>query len=206
MKKVVVLLGLIVLLSSCIGIKNSVQFNRDGSGTVTMEYRISKMLTEMGEGSSDAPLPLSQDDLKEAVSENPNLELKSVEQWDDEKDVYISAVIGFQKVNEFTDVESFAAMPMSLEKQGGEFVYRQLISEGNTEGEEEAELDEETKKTMEAFFEGYELSFTVVAPSEITYHSLGDLAADRRSVTYSIPLLEMDKLEEETVLEVKWRS
>jgi hypothetical protein len=213
MKKIMFLLGVAVLLSSCIGIKSEVSFNRDGTGTIIMEYRISKMLTEMGE--ADVPLPVSEEDMKTAVSGNPNLTLKKVSQREDEKDVYISSEIEFKEVSEFTDLESFAQMPMSLEEKGGEFIFRQTISEGESEGaspdeskEGESppeEMDAASKEMMAAFFEGYELAFKVNAPTEITYHSLGELSANRKSVTYSIPLLEMDSLKEETVLEVRWK-
>ncbi len=215
MKKIMFLLGVAILLSSCIGIKSNVSFNRDGTGTINMEYRISKMLTEMAEGEGDIPLPVSEEDMKTAVSGNPNLTLKKVSQREDEKDVYITSEIEFKEVSEFTDLESFGQMPMSLEEKGGEFVFKQRVSEGKSEaapsGETKEgesapeEMDAASKEMMAAFFEGYELSFKVNAPTEITYHNLGELSANRRSVTYSIPLLEMDSLEEETVLEVRWK-
>jgi len=213
MKKLMLLLGIAILLSSCIGIKSNVSFNRDGTGTINMEYRISKMLTEMGE--ADVPLPVSEEDMKTAVSGNPNLTLKKVSQREDEKDVYITSEIEFKNVSEFTDLESFGQMPMSLEEKGGEVIFTQMISEGKSEaappGETKEgesapeEMDAATKEMMASFFEGYELSFEVNAPTEITYHNLGELSANRKSVTYSIPLLEMDSLEEETVLEVRWK-
>ena len=212
MKKLFLLLGVAILLSSCIGIKSSVLFNRDGTGTINMEYRISKMLTEMGEGDADMPLPVSEEELKNALSGHPNLTLKKVSQREDDNDVYITSEIQFQKISEFTDIESFGQMPMSLEAEGGEYVFRQIISEGNEpageteEGESDTEeMDAASKEMMAAFFEGYELSFEVSAPTEVTYHSHGELSANRKTVTYSIPLLEMDALEEETVLEVRWK-
>jgi hypothetical protein len=201
-----ILIGLALLLSSCIGIKSTVTFNRDGSGVVEMEYRISKMITEMGEGEEgvDVPLPISEEDLEASLADNPNLTLRSVSQREDETDTYITAEIEFKKVEEFTDVEDFSEMPMKLEKNGNEYTFAQLISEG-TEGEEEEEMDAETKAMMESFFEGYELVFTVEAPAPITEYNLGELASDKRSVTFAIPLLEMNNLKEETVLEVKWK-
>lgn len=211
MKKGLLSLGVFAvstLLFSCIGVDSTVSFNRDGSGTMLLEYRISKMLTEMGEGDSEAPLPLSEDEMKAAIESNPNLELKRVSQREDDQDVYITAEVGFKNIDDVTEVETFQDMPMSLEKSGGEYTYRQLISEGQSAEEqgEQQEMDAETKAMMAQFFEGYELSFTVKAPSTVTFHSMGELSADRKSVSYSIPLLDMNSLTEETVLEVKWRS
>jgi hypothetical protein len=212
MKKLMLLLGVAILLSSCVGIKSSVAFKRDGTGTINMEYRISKMLTEMAEGDGDTPLPVSEEEMKSALAGHPNLKLKKVSQREDDNDVYITSEIEFQKISEFTDIESFGQMPMSLEEKGGEYVFKQIISEGNEASDESAEgessteeMDAASQEMMAAFFEGYELSFEVSAPTEITYHSLGELSANRKTVTYSIPLLEMDALEEETVLEVRWK-
>ncbi len=67
-------------------------------------------------------------------------------------------------------------------------------------------MDAASKEMMASFFEGYELSFEVNAPAEITFHNLGELSSNGKTVTYSIPLLEMDSLEEETVLEVRWNN
>ena len=152
------------------------------------------------------PLPISEDELKASVENNPNLTLQKVSQREDEKDVYITAEIAFKDVEEFTDVESFSAMPMSLEKKDGEYIFRQMISEGSGGGEDEEEPDEQTKAMMASFFEGYELAFTVNAPSSITSHNLGELSGGGKTVSYTLPLLDMDSLKEETVLEVRWRS
>jgi hypothetical protein len=214
MKKIVLLFSIALLFSSCIGIKSSVTFNHDGTGTISMEYRISKMITEMGQGEADVPLPISEEELSNAVSSNPDLTLKKVSQREDERDVYITAEVEFKEVSDFTDLESFEQMPMSLEQQGSEFIFKQRITEEKSEeeaaevkeeGAETAEMDEEAKQMMAAFFEGYELSFTVNAPTEITSHNLGELSPNRKSVTYTIPIMEMESLEGGTVLEVRWK-
>ena len=207
MKKIALLLGLVLGLSSCIGIKSAVTFNRDGSGIITFEYRISKMLTEMGgDDGADVPLPISEEELKSSLADSPNLSLKKVSQRETEEDLYITAEIEFKNVEEFTEVDSFSAMPMKLVKKGNEFTFTQLISEGTgSDSEDSEEMDEETKKMMESFFAGYELSFTVTAPTSIQDYNLGQISDDKKSVMYSIPLLEMNSLEEETVLEVRWR-
>ncbi len=201
-----ILLGLILVLSSCIGVKSTVTFNKDGSGVVEMEYRISRMITEMGdEEGMDIPLPISEEELESSIADNPNLKLRKVSQREDEDDIYITAEIEFKKIEEFSDVEDFESMPMKLEKEGNQYIFTQLISEGTSgDGEDAEEMNEETMEMMKGFFEGYDLVFTVKAPAPITEYNLGELSDDKRSVTYSIPLLEMNSLEEETVLEVKW--
>ena len=214
MKKLLMFAGIVLLVTSCVGIKSTVSFNRDGSGVIQFEYRISKMITELSSQSADkkaeAPLPISEEELRGALANHPDLKLKKVTQREDERDVYITAEIEFAKIDEFTSVKSFNAMPMSLEKKGNEYIFRQYISKGESGGEgkegENAEPDEATKQMMASFFEGYELSFTVNSPSAITYNNLGEVSPDKKSLSYSIPLLELNSLKQETVLEVRWKT
>ena len=197
---------LVLLLSACIGVESNVTFKNDGSGTLKLEYRISKALIEMGkEGGGETPLPFSEEELREAVEGNPKVELLDLSQREDEQDVYIVSEFGFHRIEDFTDIQEFDDMPMSLERAGGENTFRMLISEGNGGGEETAEeTDAELQAMFEQMFAGYEIIVVVNAPSPVKSHNLGELSPDGRTVRYSLPILDMEALEEQTVLTVVW--
>jgi hypothetical protein len=57
---------------------------------------------------------------------------------------------------------------------------------------------------VEAFFEGYDLSYRIMAPVQIKRHSLGELSADKRSVSYRTTVADLLKSGEKKVLEVAW--
>jgi hypothetical protein len=201
------LLTLVVLLSACIGVESNVSFRNDGSGTLRLEYRISKALIEMGkESGGETPLPFSEEELREAVEGNPKVELLEVSQREDEQDVYIVSEFGFDRIEDFAEIEEFDDMPMSLERAGGDSTFRMLISEGNggDEPEEAEETDAELQAMFEQMFAGYEIIVVVNAPGPVKSHNLGELSSDSRTVRYSLPILELDALEEETTLTVVW--
>ena len=207
-KDVLVLAGIIFLLSSCVGIKSTVTFNKNGGGSIVFEYRISKMLIEMGGEDSEIPLPISEEDFRFAVAENTALKLNRVSQREDDEDLYITADVAFEKIEDLTGLDEFGAMPMKLERtRGNEVTFTQIISEGfPSGGDDDGESMDEMMASMMAMFEGYELAFTVKTPAPVTYHNLGELSSNRRSVTYSISFVEIISLSEQTVLIVRWGS
>jgi hypothetical protein len=224
------LIILILLLGSCIGIDSTVTFNKDGSGMIKMEYRISNSFTEMNEEGGTPPLPLSQESLRAALKDSSSLELISVKQRKDEKDTYITAEIKFKAIEALTSLEAFSSMPMSLSKQGEKYKFEQLITEGesttddesvseaitpegtissgelpdNSENSTEMYSDEELQAIMAPYFDGYELKFTVKTPAPIRNYNLGVLSQDKKSITYTLPLLQMQNLKEKTLLIVEW--
>jgi hypothetical protein len=201
------LLAILVLVGACIGVESDVTFKNDGSGTLRLEYRISKALIEMGkEGEGETPLPFSEEEMRAAVEGNPKVRLTELSQREDEQDVYIVSEFGFDRIEDFADIEEFDDMPMTLERAGGQNTFRMLITEGNGGADEES--SDETNAEMQAMFEqmfaGYELIVVVNAPSRVKSHNLGDLSSDGRTVRYSLPILDMEALEEETALTVVW--
>ena len=206
MKKILLLAAMVLVLASCIGIESTVSFNGDGSGVVVMNYRISKMLTEMGGEEAETPLPVTEEELRASLEEHPNLTVKSVTQTEDDNDILITTEVEFDRVEDFTDVAEFSEMPMNLEITSDGYIFTQVINEGAEEGAEasDPEEDAEMQAMMAQFFEGYELVFTVNAPAVVKEHNLGDLSSNGRSVTYAIPILDLSTLTEETVLTVRW--
>jgi hypothetical protein len=57
---------------------------------------------------------------------------------------------------------------------------------------------------VETFFEGYALSYRVLAPATIKSHLLGELSEDKRSVSYRTTVADLLKSGEKKVLEVAW--
>ena len=201
-----------LLLSSCIGIESRATFRDDGSGVLKMEYRIARSLVDLGsQGGSSLPLPVDEEELREALSQARGLKLIAVHRRDDEKDVYIGAEIGFDRVEAIAEVDAFADMPMSLERSGDSFVFRQVLSTadeqaapGATDAAAAAESDKELSQMFAGMFAGYELAFSVSAPRPIRSHSAGELSADRKSVTWRLPLERVMELQKGTVFTVTW--
>jgi hypothetical protein len=218
-----------LLLSSCIGVESRVTFHNDGSGVLKIEYRIAKSLTDLGkEGASQIPLPVGEEELRKALSDAKGVKLMGTSRREDEKDVYIAAEVSFNRIESLAEVEAFKDMPMSLERSGSDFVFRQVISgaaapQGADAAEAQApaagaaaataeagaqaapaESDKELAAMFSTLLEGYELIFSVNAPRPIKSSSAGEISADRRTVTYRLPVEKVMDLPPETAFTVTW--
>jgi hypothetical protein len=217
-----------LLLGSCIGVESHVTFANDGSGTLKIQYRIAKSIADLGkEGSSQIPLPVDEQELRRALSDAKGVKLIGASRREDEKDVYVTAEIGFDRVESLTGLEAFKDMPMSLERSGNDMVFSQVISgvgaapqeAGTAEAQapqaaeagaqasgesSTAEADKELAAMFSSALEGYELVFSVNAPRPIKSTSLGELSADRRTATYRLPLEKVLELPPQTAFTVTW--
>ena len=201
--KLIFLLFVILILVSCIGIDTNISFNKDGSGKLSIQYKISKMVVNLGASNEEAlivPLPVSKDDFKRSIEKTKGLELLNFKQSEDEDNIYITAVIGFNKIENFKEMKGFNSMPATLKKQGDLFLFSQRIAT-----KPEHIPDKDSLKMIDALFKGYKISFTIKAPKEIQSHNMGNLSPDKRTLTYSIPVAELVRIKKDTYLNLSWQ-
>jgi hypothetical protein len=191
-----------LLLSSCIGIESDIRIRQDGSGVLTLSYTISQFIKNIDAGRSEKqlPLPVNEEEFRRSAEQIEGLRLTDLEQREDEENIYIRAEMEFDSVEAVNALGRDGQLGISLETQGGTTTFRQLIYQGQ-QGEE---ITEESLEMIETFFKGYELVYSVTVPSEVTDHSLGVLAPNGRTVTYSATVPEILKEPEPLVLEVIW--
>lgn len=208
MKKLLSLLPLLMAFVACVGLETETTFNNDGSGTMDFTYRLGNVLSEMGEDGGNVDLPFDEATLRASLEDAEGVTVNSVESWKDENDTYFKASVSFRNVKSFYEQEEFDDMAATLTKEGGDFVYRQMISPGNGSDKElsDAELAEmESAMLMMApYFEGYEMVMVVNTPKRIKAHNMGELSNGGKTLTYRIPTLDMQNMIEETYLEIRW--
>jgi hypothetical protein len=191
-----------VLLCSCIGIDSQITLRNDGSGTLKLDYRISQFMKNLDVAKSDwrLPLPVSREDFQRTVGSIQGLRLVSLDQREDEKDVFIAARIDFARVEAINDIGKAGQIELSFSNEGDLHVFRQQVYRGG--GLEE--ISQESLQMVETFFEGYGLTYRVSAPAVIMRHSLGELSEDKRSVSYHTTIADLLKSREKKVLEIAW--
>jgi len=191
-----------LVLSSCIGIQSDIRISDDGSGQLTLAYTVSQFIKNIDAGRSEQqlPLPINEAEFRRTTEGIEGLRLRRLEQSEDEENVYIQAEIEFDSVEAVNALGRDGQIGISLETRGEAHIFRQLIYEAR-EGEEP---EEESLEMIEAFFEGYELVYSITAPAQIQTHSLGELAPDGRTVVYAATVPEILKNSEPLVLEVVW--
>ena len=191
-----------LLLSSCIGIESDIRIRQDGSGVLTLSYTISQFIKNIDAGRSEKqlPLPVNEEEFRLSAERIDGLRLTSLEQREDEENVYIRAELEFDSVAAVNALGRDGELGISLETRGGSTAFRQLIYQGR-QGEE---ITEDSIEMIETFFDGYELVYSVTAPADVRSHSLGVVAANGRTVTYTATVPDILKSPEPLVLEVIW--
>jgi hypothetical protein len=191
---------------SCVELENTVSFNKDGSGTILLKYRISKMILDNSD--LDIPLPLTTKEFRFAVENQPGISIKQIVQEENETDMIITAEFDFASIETLLSVYELSSMQFSLTIDSAtrddykqEFVFKQTIFEGT--GQDAEEINPETMQMLKSFFEGYNLNFTVITPEPVEFNNIGEKINDN-TVSFSIPTLELSNAEEEMVFIVKW--
>ncbi len=202
--KVAVVTSLVVfLLSSCIGIESRIKINNDGSGQLTLKYRVSRLITHLESTETKGnvvPLPLSREEFERTVNNTDGLELVSYSRKKDEVDIHIEAKINFNSIDALSVMDNRNENSFSLRSEQGNRVVSQIIYAGS-HGEAPTR---DSLEMMETFFSGYNLIFIVETPDEIYKHNLGELSADKRSVTYQISIPELFGDTMKKIFEVAW--
>jgi len=199
----VLTLFVIFLLSSCIGIESRIRISNDGSGQLTLKYRVSRLITHLESAETKGnvvPLPLSREEFERTVNNTDGLELMSYSRKEDEADIHIEAKVKFRSIEALSAMDNRNKNSFSFRSEQGKRVINQIIyagSDGQAPTRDSLEM-------MATFFSGYSLTFIFETPAEIYKYNLGELSADKRSVTYQISITEMLADTREKIFEITW--
>lgn len=203
LKTTVITLLVVFLLSSCIGIESRIRINNDGSGQLTLKYRVSRLIANLESAETKGkvvPLPLSREEFERTVNSTDGLELVSYSRKEDEVDIRIEAKVNFNSIEALSAMDNRNENSFSLLSEQGNRVISQIIYAGS-DGEAPSR---DSLEMIETFFSGYSLTFIVETPAEIYKYNLGELSADKRSVTYQISIPEMLGDTMKKIFEVAW--
>ncbi|MCL2472481.1 MAG: hypothetical protein FWF26_02280 [Treponema sp.] len=95
-------LSFLLLLSSCFGVNADIILNANGSGTVNLEYRVSKDLDSLGKLDGNErwnTIPVGKADFERTMDRLPDMKLVSFSSKEDEKNVIVTAKMGFANLN-----------------------------------------------------------------------------------------------------------
>ena len=203
MRKIVILCSALALLTSCIGIDSRMTIRDNGSGTLTLTYRVSQLVTELGvssTGRSAMPLPLSRADFDRALAATSGkVRLTSFDRSDNEKDITIRAQLAFDSVDALARIDAFRDADLKLAAQGSDRTFSQMVARAPRQP-----LTDDSKRMLDALFDGYDLSFTVEAPRPIKDATLGTLSPDKRSLTYKTSVKDALSTPRDLVLSASW--
>ncbi|HUI68876.1 MAG TPA: hypothetical protein VL354_00060 [Spirochaetia bacterium] len=198
-----VLCSLLAVLTSCIGIDSHMTIHDNGSGTLVLTYRISQIIADLGmssPGGSVVPLPVSHADFDRALAATRGkVRLTKFDRSENEKDITVHAELTFDSVDDLAMVDCFQDAGLKWNAQDSRHEFSQVVARAPRQP-----LSEDSKRMLDAFFEGYNLSFSVEAPQPIKSSTLGTLSADRRTLSYTASIRDAMTVTQDLVMSAQW--
>lgn len=203
MRKLAVVCLSLAFLSSCIGIDSRLTVRDNGSGTLQLTYRISQLVADLGvssTGKSVIPLPVSRPDFERSLAAaNGRVRLTRFDKSEDQKDITIRAELSFDSLDALAKIDAFHDADLKWGTEGGHRVFSQVVARTPKQP-----LSDDSRRMLDTVFDGYDLSFVVVAPQPIQGSTLGTLSDDKRTLTYKTTIKDVMTTTQDLVLSASW--
>ena len=105
-RKLSFLLFVIFLFTSCLGVNADIVLNRNGSGTITLQYQISQSLDALGRLDGNErwnTIPVGRADFQRTLDRLPGMRLLSFSSREDEKNINITVKMEFANIQTLLD-------------------------------------------------------------------------------------------------------
>jgi hypothetical protein len=207
---------LLLTLNSCIGLSLSIQMNKDGSGKLTMEYRISKMIYNLGalDGNESTPsIPISKSDWDRTVSRIPGAKLASYSAVEEKQDTVTKVVIDYKNEQSLLLFLDSFGEKVSINMQGQSGKIDLILLDGSIDS---SAYDDDVLDLMRVFMDGYDFSISFNGPGNSTLvvtDGIGNAVPAQpsaktvlsgKSVSYSIGIIELLDIKNGLGLRFNW--
>lgn len=190
-----------VALSSCLSIENQLSLQNDGSGNLIITYRISRALADLGnfeETSRNLPLPVKKEDFERVIKNQDGIRLDSYTFNETDKTITVIANISFKKVELLSVLDDSSPEEISFKIDGENHLFTRDLPYSAEP------ISDDSLKMIEEFLVDQYLLYTITVPSQIKEYSLGELAGDKKNLTYKISLMDLLKTKYKKILNIKW--
>jgi hypothetical protein len=202
---------LLLFITGCLGLSSEIAIGRDGSGTITLEYRISRMLESLGKLDGNErwlPVPVGRADFERTVARIDGLSMTSFASKTDGEDLINTVKLRF--ANPGVLVRFLDATGQRAAWTGEQGENRLTLTLGGGAGIEDPEL----LRLAAALSEGYVLSFGLSLPGDaaltlrdarggvLEKPPAGTVSAQGGRVVFSSPMAEM--LAGGMIMEIRW--
>ena len=154
------------ILGSCVGISSEITLGRNGSGTIKLEYRLSRELESLGKldgNEGRPPIPVGKTDFERTAARIPGLTLKSFNSAVDGADVVYRVTLNFADTDALLRFLDASGQKASLSRENGRNRFSLLLAAG---GPVEPGLGNLVSSASAGYF--LTMSFSLPAEAELT--------------------------------------
>jgi hypothetical protein len=190
------------LLCSCVSVESRLSIRNDGSGTLSLDYRIPRSLGDLGrtaDKDAPVPLPVERTDFQRAIAGVPGVRLARYSRKADDQNVAIHAEISFARLEDLARVPSLRDAGLSFVAAGGSHTLTQLVASAP-----ESALGAEHLALVDSLSAGSSVTVVIQTPAPMTPGPIGTLSADRRTLTWTASLGELERRTDSVVLTATW--
>jgi hypothetical protein len=211
----------LALMTSCLGASADIVMRADGSGSVTLEYRVSQMLESMGrlDGNEHWPaIPVGKADFERSVARIPGLRLSSYSAKEvprryskppssgnklGDKDLLTKVKLDFKDTAALVAFLDSAGSHASLVQENGKSTLRLVLLDPSKDA-----IDADLLSLLQEVSAGYEISVSFTAPKgaalSVIPPSVSAARTVGKKVSFTIGTGELVSLRDGLTLEMSW--
>ena len=212
----------LALMTSCLGASADIVMRADGSGSITLEYRVSQMLESMGrlDGNERWPaIPVGKADFERSIARIPGLRLSSYSAKEyprryskppnsnplGDKDLITTVKLDFKDTAALLAFLDSTGSRASLVQEGGKSTLRLVLLEPINDA-----IDADFLSLLQEISAGYDLSISFTAPKNATLSCFLPTLPDARivpqgkKVSFAIGTGELVGMRDGLTLEIVW--
>ena len=218
-KLFIVILPLFLLLDSCLGFNADIVLNRNGAGTITLEYKISKSLDSLGKLDGNErwnTIPVGKADFERTLDRLPDIKLLSFSSKEDSKNLVISVKMEFGSIKGLLAFLDAGGRRTSFTGDAGSGSMIFILGEGQAIGAALPAANSPLRELVKDASKDYQVGMSMSFPGEgklsisdtkgktLPVISGAKIIPNGKKVSFSIPLNEVLTATDGINIEFSW--
>jgi hypothetical protein len=192
----------VALLCSCVDVESRLSIRSNGSGTLTLEYRIPRSVADLGrtpDKNAPVPLPVQKADFLRGIAGIDGVRLARYSRHTDEKNVTIHAEIAFTRLEDLAKVPALRDAGLALVENAVTRTLTQVVARAP-----DSPPSAESLAMTDSLFAGGSITVVLQTPAPMTPGPVGTLSPDRRTLSWTSTIGDLARRTGSVVLTATW--